>query len=629
MEAAEFQISNWQPDFNMLLLSIILLPLLAAGLLALLGGGQSVARWLALLTAIGTLLISLGLAAKLAGFREHSQRPESSSGVNGPIQLKYEWRRTWMTLGETARNPSRVSDFEFDADPNDDVEIIVVDGFHRVRMNGPKNVKLREIGFVNGDERLVLSDAQFEELREAGIVRTQAPIRLEFYLGADGISVLMLVLTAILTISAVLISWESIQDRATEFYICLLVLEAGMLGAFVAFDIVLFYVFFEFTLIPLFFLVGIWGGVQRQFAAYRFFIYTLAGSVITLLGLVALVMKVLQEGLIATPFSIPDIAAALVRHPLPLPWQAGLLLALSAGFVIKVPLFPFHTWLPLAHTEAPTAGSVLLAGVLLKLGSYGFLRICLPLFPDAVEMVGVPVFGTMAVIGIVFGALGALAQSDIKKLVAYSSVSHLGFCMLGMFALNSEGITGAVMQMVNHGLSTGALFLLVGMVYDRYHTRELADLGGLATRLPLLSVCMVFICLASAGLPGLNGFVGELLSLIGMFRANPIYSAIGATGVVLGAWYLLDMLRRGFFGPLKEPANTHGPILDINMRELLAVVPLMGLCLWIGVYPKPVLDSIESDVHGIVNLYRPAPPATKKLVSVRSNVVEEVSTQPK
>lgn len=566
----------------MLLLSIILLPLLAAVLLAVLGVGRSVARWLALLAALGTLLISLGLFAKLASIRENKQVNENQVYTNGPIQPKLEWRRTWMLIGELT------SQIQFEVEPpeaGNDPSVAAPPG--------------------GGQPTPTKSAVRFES-------RTvTSPIRLEFYLGADGISVLMLALTSILTVSSVLISWDSIQHRATEFYICLLVLEAGMLGAFVAFDILLFYVFFEFTLIPLFFLVGIWGGAQRQFAAYRFFIYTLAGSVITLLGLVALVLKVMQLGLTSTPFSIPDIAAALHVHPLQNQWQVGLLLALSAGFVIKVPLFPFHTWLPLAHTEAPTAGSVLLAGVLLKLGTYGFLRICLPMFPEGVQSVGVPLFGTMAVIGIVYGALGALAQSDIKKLVAYSSVSHLGFCMLGMFSLNSEGITGAVMQMVNHGLSTGALFLLVGMVYDRYHTRELSELGGLATRLPLLSACMVFVCLASAGLPGLNGFVGELLALIGMFKANPIYSAIGATGVVLGAWYLLDMLRRGFFGPLKEPAAVHLPIADINVRELAAVAPLMVLCLAIGVYPKPILDSIEVDVRGIAQIYRPATPVQK------------------
>jgi len=604
----------------MLLLSIIVLPLLAAILLALLGGGRAVARWVALLTAIGTLLVSLGIASQLKVARDGHRTNTTDRPVDGPVQPRLEWRRTWMTLGNIAQKPAQLTDFEFDADSGDPSD--VVDGSERIRTGDTRKALLHRMGFVNGDERVQLNDTQLAELRDAGIVRREASVRLEFYLGADGISVLMLALTAILTISAVLISWESIQDRAAEFYLCLLLLEAGMLGAFVAFDLILFYVFFEFTLIPLFFLVGIWGGAQRQFAAYRFFIYTLAGSVITLLGLVALVLKVMETGLTATPFSIPDIAAALKEHPLSDQWQIGLLLALSAGFVIKVPLFPFHTWLPLAHTEAPTAGSVLLAGILLKLGCYGFLRICLPILPAAVAGFGVPIYATMAVIGIVYGALGALAQSDIKKLVAYSSVSHLGFCMLGMFALNSEGITGAVMQMVNHGLSTGALFLLVGMVYDRYHTRELSELGGLATRLPLLSVCMVFICMASAGLPGLNGFVGELLALIGMFKANPIYAAIGATGVVLGAWYLLDMLRRAFFGPLKEPASVHGPILDINMREALSVVPLMALCLWIGVFPKPLLDTIEEDVRAVVKMYPPSAPAKSEFADAKQTTQE-------
>lgn len=571
----------------MLLLSVILLPLIAAVLLALLGADRGVARWVALLTAVGSLFLSLGIGASVNSLRKIPQTSAASEGLaTGPIQPKLEWRRTWLTLGTLTRQ-----------------EPVIVEAPTERDANG-------------SDESKPSPDPAVHEWRTVS-----TPIRLEFYLAADSISVLMLTLTAILTISSVLISWESIQERATEFYICLLVLEAGMLGAFVAFDLILFYVFFEFTLIPLFLLVGIWGGVQRQFAAYRFFIYTLAGSVVTLLGLVALVLKVWQEGLTATPFSIPAIAAAVQEQPLPEAWQMGLLLALSAGFVIKVPLFPFHTWLPLAHTEAPTAGSVLLAGILLKLGTYGFLRICLPLLPFAVSGFGVPVFASMAVIGILYGALGALAQTDIKKLVAYSSVSHLGFCVLGMFALNAEGLTGSVLQMINHGLSTGALFLLVGMIYDRYHTRELSDLGGLAARLPLLSVCMVFICLASAGLPGLNGFVGELLALIGMYRTNPLYSALGATGVILGAWYLLDMLRRAFFGPLKEPHSAQGPIFDINARECLAVGPLMVLCLWIGVFPMPLIDAIQDDVRPIARLYSPKEPALPaKLADVGESI---------
>jgi len=406
-------------------------------------------------------------------------------------------------------------------------------------------------------------------------------------------------------VSSVLVSWESIRTQACEFYACLLLLETGLLGAFCAFDLLLFYVFFEVTLIPLFFLIGIWGGPQRQYAAYKFFLYTLSGSVLTLVGLIALVLCVLSRNeTLATPFSIPELARQLSgEDALPYHLQCWIFLGLSAGFVIKVPLFPFHTWLPLAHTEAPTAGSVILAGVLLKLGTYGFLRLCLPLLPGATLHLGVPLVATMAVIGIVYGAFCSLAQLDIKKLVAYSSVSHLGFCMLGMFALNAEGISGSVLQMVNHGLSTGALFLLVGMLYDRYHTRMMPDLGGLASRLPLLACGMVFICLSSVGLPGLNGFVGEMLSLIGMFKFHAAYAVVGTTGIILGAWYLLTMLQRSFFGPLKEP-DVHGePIGDLNGRELAALLPIAALCLWIGVYPKPVLDVIRPDVQAVARIY--------------------------
>ena len=350
---------------------------------------------------------------------------------------------------------------------------------------------------------------------------------------------LLIVLTTVLTVSCVLISWESIRDRAAGFYACLLLLEAGLIGVFCAFDLVLFYVFFEFTLVPLFFLIGIWGGPQRRYAAIKFFLYTLAGSLVTLVGLVALVLAASVGGLDdavldSRPGSVADRESAQPTNGRSrCSWRS------PSGFMVKVPVFPLHTWLPLAHVEAPTAGSVLLAGVLLKLGTYGFLRLCLPMFPDACLTVGVPLIAVLAVVGIIYGSLCALGQRDIKKLVAYSSVAHLGFCMLGLFALNAAGISGGVLQMINHGLSTGGLFLLVGMIYDRYHTRQLDDLGGLAARLPLLACAMVFISMASIGLPGLNGFVGEMLSLAGMFRRHPVYAVLGATGVVLGAWYLL------------------------------------------------------------------------------------------
>jgi NADH-quinone oxidoreductase subunit M len=499
-------------------------------------------------------------------------------------------------------------------------------------------------------------------------------LRLEFDLGLDGLSVNLILLTAVLCVSCVLVSWNAIGERATEFYACLLILEAGLIGVFCAFDLLLFYVFFEFTLIPLYFLVGIWGGPQRKFAAVKLFLYTLAGGMVTLVGLAALIVSVWDRTDLVTPFSIPDLARSLAANPLPPEWQIGLFLAISAGFFVKVPLFPFHTWLPLAHVEAPTAGSILLAGVLLKLGTYGFLRLCLPLFPDACVSWGVPLVGGLATIGIIYGSLCSLAQRDIKKLVAYSSVAHLGFCMLGLFALNKEGMTGGFLQMINHGLSTGALFLLIGMVYERYHTRMLDDLGGLARRLPLLTCCMVFISMASIGLPGLNGFVGEFLSLLGMFNRHPAYAVIGATGVILGAWYLLTMVQLAFFGPLKEPAlghhgeshaaapagdhvepghqtfdahatdashgdaahghdhgHGHAPaplpdngIRDMNLREFLGLAPLAALCLLIGVYPQPLIDTIRPDIDAVAELYVPSgmsgrPRLTAPLAAAQEN----------
>jgi NADH-quinone oxidoreductase subunit M len=445
-------------------------------------------------------------------------------------------------------------------------------------------------------------------------------VKFEFFLGLDGISVALVLLTTILSISSVLVSWTAIKERAAEFYACLLILETGLIGVFCSFDLLLFYVFFEFTLIPLFFLVGIWGGPLRRYAAGKFFVYTLAGSLVTLLGLISLVVHVAQANpTLTTPFSIPDLAKALQDmrlvhdNNLSMTTQTTLFLMIAAGFMIKVPLIPFHTWLPLAHVEAPTAGSVLLAGVLLKLGTYGFLRLLLPMLPEACSTVGLPLIGWMASIGIIYGSFCALSQKDIKKLVAYSSVAHLGFCMLGLFALNIEGITGGVLQMINHGLSTGALFCIVGMFYERYHTRQLDELGGLATKLPLLAVAMVFTSFASIGLPGLNGFVGEFLCLAGMFRAGDglgvVFAALGAMGVVLGAWYLLGVLQYAFFGPFKAPAEDHGhghshePITDLNTREVVALAPLLGLCLFIGLFPQPLIDLIRPDVERVATIY--------------------------
>jgi len=434
----------------------------------------------------------------------------------------------------------------------------------------------------------------------------------QFYVGIDGMNVWLVVLTCLLMCSAVLVSWDSsqVQERVNEYYAWLLALQSGMLGVFVSFDIVLFYVFFELTLVPLFFLIGIWGGPQRRYAARKFFVYTLTGSLITLLGVIGIVIACHSRSTNELTFSIPRLVA-IVNEGLTIRddqafWQNvqfWVFLALAVGFAVKVPLVPLHTWLPLAHVEAPTAGSVLLAGVLLKIGAYGFMRLCLPLAPDASVSFGVGLIGTLAVIGIIYGALCALVQDDIKKLVAYSSVSHLGFCMLGMFALNLTGLSGGLLQMVNHGLSTGALFLLVGMLYERYHTRQIADYGGMAARLPILGCFMVFISLTSLGLPGLNGFIGEVLVLFGMFDYRAALAIVASSGILLGAWYLLRMLLCVFFGTLKVPEHEpHGLISDLNFRELAALVPIAAACIFIGVYPQPLLDTSRPSLEVVTRI---------------------------
>jgi NADH-quinone oxidoreductase subunit M len=456
----------------------------------------------------------------------------------------------------------------------------------------------------------------------------QTGLDIRFSVGLDGLGLWMFGLSALLFVPSVLISWEAIEERAPLFYAMLLLLEFGCLGVFTARDIILFYIFFELTLIPLFFLIGIWGSEERRYAAIKFFLFTLAGSLLTFLGLLAVVIWDYQHsGAGVFRFSIQALTESLQRQPLPTNLQLLLFAALFAGFAIKVPLFPLHTWLPLAHVQAPAAGSVILAGVLLKIGVYGFLRFSLPMLPQATAIC-MPWMLWLAVAGIVYGALVALAQSDLKKLIAYSSVSHLGFCMLGLFALNPTGVQGSVLQMVNHGISTGGLFALVGMIYDRYHTREIADLGGLARRAPWLAFFMVLFTFSSIGVPGLNGFAGEFLILVGMFQRAwaeapallatqyLVIAVLAVSGVVLGAWYMLWLVERVFFGPLKEPHGAgHGEeASDLSLREILALAPLALFVVWIGLRPNdflsrmgPSLEAARRPAAQVVDQARSAP----------------------
>jgi NADH-quinone oxidoreductase subunit M len=441
--------------------------------------------------------------------------------------------------------------------------------------------------------------------------QTGAPIDIRFSIALDGLSVWLFGLTALLMIVAVLVGWEAITEQASLYYRLLLILETGMLGVFAAEDIILFYVFFEFTLIPLFFVIGIWGSAERRYAAIKFFLFTFAGSVLTFLGLLAIVLwdfyhPIGDAAAWKMSFSIPALTSGFALRPMDPGVQTWIFLALFAGFAIKVPLVPLHTWLPLAHVEAPTAGSVILAGVLLKIGTYGFARFNLPMLPDA-SAYFMPVVLWLALAGVIYGSLVALAQKDIKRLIAYSSVGHMGFCMIGLFSATSLGIEGGALQMINHGLSTGGLFAVVGMIYERYHTRQIADLGGLARRLPVLSFFMLVLVLSSIGLPGLNGFVSEFLLLLGMFQRAwtetwpPhawqywIIAVLAVSGVVLGAWYMLWMVQRVFFGPLKEPAGDAGrePVRDLCLREIFALSPLVFFIVWIGVQPRFFLDRMS------------------------------------
>ena len=444
-------------------------------------------------------------------------------------------------------------------------------------------------------------------------------IDVRFSVALDGLSLWLFALSALLMVTSVLVSWEAIKERSAAFYALLLLLQTGMMGVFVAQDLILFYVFFEFTLIPLFFLIGIWGSEDRRYAAMKFFLFTLAGSVLTFLGLLSIVLwqHSLGDGPSAAralTFSIPELTQALAAQPMDLGMQCWIFCALFAGFAIKVPLFPLHTWLPLAHVQAPTAGSVILAGVLLKIGTYGFVRFNIQMLPDATALLLAPLLW-LSVAGILYGALVALAQSDIKRLIAYSSVSHLGFCMLGLFALNRLGLQGGVLQAINHGISTGGLFAIVGMIYERYHTREISQLGGIAQTTPRLAAFMLLFTLSSIGLPALNGFSGEFLLLTGMFQRAwetnaaeyslqfKTIAVLAVLGVVLGAWYMLWLVQRVFFGPLKEPARSadEPPIRDLSAREVCALAPLCVFVFWIGLAPGYFLDRMSGTLDPVAD----------------------------
>ncbi len=429
---------------------------------------------------------------------------------------------------------------------------------------------------------------------------------IHYILGIDGISLFLVLLTTLLMPLAILASWP-VKDKVKEYLIFMLLLETGMLGAFVALDHFLFYVFWEVMLVPMYFLIGVWGGPRRIYAALKFVIYTMAGSLLMLVAIIYLATRHAQLTQVFT-FDLLE----LYDLNLPFDQQSWLFLAFALSFAIKVPLFPFHTWLPDAHVEAPTAGSVILAGVLLKLGTYGFLRFAMPLFPDAAQA-ALPSLIALAVVSIIYGAVVAMMQSDIKKLVAYSSVSHLGFVMLGLCALNMQGVQGAIYQMLSHGLSTGALFLLVGMIYDRRHTRMIDDFGGLWQQIPVFSSLLLVVTFASIGLPGLNGFIGEFLILLGAFSVTPAWTAVAATGVILGAIYMLWMFRRVIFGPLSNPENQR--LEDLNGRELAVLAPILLLILYMGIYPQPFLTRMQPAVELTLKriLTMPAPPVDQNV----------------
>ncbi|PIQ97896.1 MAG: NADH-quinone oxidoreductase subunit M [Nitrospinae bacterium CG11_big_fil_rev_8_21_14_0_20_56_8] len=420
---------------------------------------------------------------------------------------------------------------------------------------------------------------------------------INYHVGIDGISLLLYVMTTLLTMISIIASWE-VKKEIKLYMMAMLSLSTGMLGVFVALDFFLFYAFWEFQLVPMYLIIGIWGGPRRIYAAVKFFLYTAVGSLLMLVAIIWIYFHI-QE---ATGIFTTDLMYITEHLNLDLATQKWLFMAFFLAFAIKVPMFPFHTWLPDAHVEAPTAGSVILAGVLLKMGTYGFLRFNLPLFPFACN-VFLPYIAWLSIIGIIYGALVSLVQEDLKKLVAYSSVSHLGFVMLGIFAFNHYGIQGALLQNLNHGFSTGALFLLVGMIYDRRHTRLISEFGGLSKQMPKYAICFMIIALSSIGLPGTNGFVGEFLILLGIFQVNGLWAAFATSGVIFAACYILWMFQRVMFMELKNPKNANLP--DLNLREMVTLVPIIILVFWIGFYPKPFLKTFEPTVAHLIKQVGP------------------------
>jgi NADH-quinone oxidoreductase subunit M len=413
-----------------------------------------------------------------------------------------------------------------------------------------------------------------------------------YKVGVDGISLFLVLLVTFLTPVTILGCYGSITERVKEFFICMLLLETAMIGAFVALDLFLFYVFWELMLIPMYFMIGMWGGARRVYATIKFFIYTMIGSLLMLVAILYIVYAYKEQtGVLTFDLSLLLQTSFSAGH------QWILFLAFALAFAIKVPMFPFHTWLPDAHVEAPTPGSVILAGVLLKMGTYGFIRFAMPMFPEA-AIRAIPYVAALSIIGIIYGALVAMVQKDIKKLVAYSSVSHLGFVMLGLFAMNTQAVEGALYQMINHGISTGALFLLVGVIYERRHTRLISEYGGLTKVMPIYATVFMVVTLSSIGLPPLNGFIGEFLILVGVFKVNVLYGVLASTGVVLGAIYMLWVYQRVFFGDVTNEKNA--TLKDLTPREVWVFVPLIVMIFWLGVYSKPFIGRMEPAVNKFV-----------------------------